>query len=131
MSWSQQGLAEVSGVAAAQISRYESGRSAPRAEIVAKLARALNVEFEWLAHGTGPIETGKEIPKYPKDIHVIGALDIPPEQYDAIAKFAEEEGLNMEMALRKLVLDALKLRREGREDLEELRRRIEKLERGG
>jgi len=50
--WSQMDLASSSGVAAAQISRYESGRSKPRTEIVARLAKALEVHFEWLLSGS-------------------------------------------------------------------------------
>ena len=130
MGWSQQGLAEVSGVAAAQISRYESGRSAPRPEVVAKLARALGIQFEWLANGVGLLDTGNDVPKYPKGISVM-PLDIPPEHYDAIEKFAKEEGLTMEMALRKLVLDALERRKSTRAELEEIQRRLDKLEKGG
>jgi transcriptional regulator with XRE-family HTH domain len=126
MGWSQQNLAEVSGVAAAQISRYEAGRSAPRAEVVAKLAKALKVEFDWLALGTGPVGAPGDVPKYPTGVSVY-PFDIPPEHYDAIAKFAEEEGLTMEMAIRKLVFDGLALRRSGT-DLDDIRRRLEKLE---
>lgn len=48
---SQMELATSSGVAAAQISRYESGRSKPRTEVVARLAKALDVSFEWLLNG--------------------------------------------------------------------------------
>jgi transcriptional regulator with XRE-family HTH domain len=129
MGWSQQGLAEVSGVAAAQISRYESGRSAPRSEVVAKLARALGVQFEWLANGVGPLDTGADVPKYPEGTSVF-PLDIPPEHYEAIEKFAKEEGLTMEMALRKLVLDGLERRTSARDELDGIRRRLDKLERG-
>ncbi|MBY0242956.1 MAG: helix-turn-helix domain-containing protein [Burkholderiaceae bacterium] len=45
---SQSELAEQTGIAAAQISRYESGRNTPRPAIVAKLASALSVTMEWL-----------------------------------------------------------------------------------
>lgn len=130
MGWSQQGLAEVSGVAAAQISRYEAGRSVPRPEVVAKLARALGVQFEWLATGAGALDTSADIPKYPKGVKVM-PLDIPPEHYDAIQRFAAEEGLTMEMAVRKLVLDALERRKPAPSELEGIRRRLDKLERGG
>lgn len=49
--WSQADLANESGVAAAQVSRYEQGRSKPRPEVIAKLARALGVDFTWLSMG--------------------------------------------------------------------------------
>jgi len=51
--WSQQVLADASAVAAAQISRYESGRSNPRPALVARLSNALEVPFEWLLEGRG------------------------------------------------------------------------------
>lgn len=51
LGMSQLDLATRSGVAAAQISRYESGRSRPRAEVVAKLSNGLGVPFEWLLNG--------------------------------------------------------------------------------
>lgn len=44
-------LAKASGVAAAQIYRYETGKSKPREDIVAKLAKALKVTNEWLIFG--------------------------------------------------------------------------------
>ena len=49
--WNQLELATESGVSAAQISRYESGRSKPRTEVLAKLSRALDVPLEWLMNG--------------------------------------------------------------------------------
>lgn len=44
----QQDLARVSGVSIAQIGRYETGSSSPRAVAIAKLARALNVSPAYL-----------------------------------------------------------------------------------
>lgn len=49
--WSQADLANESGVAAAQISRYEQGRSRPRPEVLSKLAKAMGVDFSWLSMG--------------------------------------------------------------------------------
>ncbi|EAA8863392.1 XRE family transcriptional regulator [Salmonella enterica subsp. enterica] len=51
LGWSQERLSKESGVAAAQISRYEAGLNKPRANIIAKLASAMTVEFGWLAYG--------------------------------------------------------------------------------
>lgn len=56
---SQSDLAELTGIAPAQISRYESGRNVPRPGIVAKLATALSVSFGWLT--TGQIPWGDEL----------------------------------------------------------------------
>lgn len=49
--YSQEELSKISGIAAAQISRYEAGRNKPRANIIAKLAETLEVPFNWLAYG--------------------------------------------------------------------------------
>lgn len=51
---SQQELSRISGVAQAQISRYESAVSKPRPSVMAKLALALNVSSEWLSTGLEP-----------------------------------------------------------------------------
>ncbi|WP_315534029.1 helix-turn-helix transcriptional regulator [Delftia acidovorans] len=45
---SQAELGEKSGIAQTQISRYESGRAAPRRESIEKLAKALDVPLDWL-----------------------------------------------------------------------------------
>lgn len=51
LDWSQERLSRESGVAAAQISRYEARQNKPRANIIAKLASAMAVDFSWLAYG--------------------------------------------------------------------------------
>ncbi|MEI7367176.1 helix-turn-helix domain-containing protein [Pectobacterium sp. 1950-15] len=51
LGWSQEQLSKESGVAAAQISRYEAGINEPRANVIAKLAKGLMVPFSWLAYG--------------------------------------------------------------------------------
>lgn len=43
------------GIAAAQISRYESDKNFPRPHIVAKLATALEVPAEWLSGDSGEL----------------------------------------------------------------------------
>ena len=55
--WSQADLSEASGVAAAQISRYESGRNQPRPHIIAKLAKALAVSTRWLTNQSEQVDT--------------------------------------------------------------------------
>jgi len=49
--FSQQEFAAATGIAPAQISRYESGKSRPRPGILAKLADKLGVSMAWLATG--------------------------------------------------------------------------------
>ncbi|HIE9647142.1 helix-turn-helix domain-containing protein [Klebsiella pneumoniae] len=51
LGWTQERLSKESGVAAAQISRYEAGTNKPRANVIAKLASAMAVDFSWLAYG--------------------------------------------------------------------------------
>ena len=50
---SQEQLAEATGIASTQISRYESGKHKPRGKAIIKLAHALNVNFSWLLFGDG------------------------------------------------------------------------------
>lgn len=49
---SQSKLANKSGVAPAQISRYEAGRNIPSGVVIQRLANALGVSYSYLAHGT-------------------------------------------------------------------------------
>lgn len=56
---SQAELADKAGIAPAQLSRYESGRNKPRGEIVARLARALEVSMQWLCTGDIPFDEGR------------------------------------------------------------------------
>ncbi|MGC0990085.1 helix-turn-helix transcriptional regulator [Pantoea agglomerans] len=53
MQISQSELAKISGVAAAQISRYESGKAKPTPQVLSKLAKALLCHYEWLSDGIG------------------------------------------------------------------------------
>lgn len=101
--WSQADLAEVSGVAAAQISRYEAGRSKPRAEVVAKLAKALAVSFDWLREGIGHAEIGAEVPKYPVSQSAVMSLEIDAEMQEALEKIAERNGMTVEMVFKQMI----------------------------
>lgn len=60
--WSQQDLSKASTVAAAQISRYEQGSNAPRPPVIAKLAAALGVSFDWLMSGSEPSDLEERVP---------------------------------------------------------------------
>ncbi|WP_043113617.1 helix-turn-helix domain-containing protein [Pseudacidovorax intermedius] len=111
--WSQAELAEVSGVAAAQISRYEAGRSIPRSEIVAKLAKALAVRFEWLAYGDGMPEAGQDVPKYPASQPLLASVELDDQLFERIADVARANGWTVEMALKQLALEGLKARQAG------------------
>ncbi|MFV0675530.1 helix-turn-helix domain-containing protein [Variovorax sp. tm] len=129
--WSQQELAEVSGVAAAQISRYESGRTSPRSEVAAKLAKALAVSFDWLLRGQGVPEVGAEIAMYPTGRHVY-EVEVDDDVKQQIEQVAIAMGMTNEMAFRWLALQGLKMRASkldvGDPAQDDLRRRIEALE---
>lgn len=106
LGWTQQDLAEASGVAAAQISRYESGRNEPRAEMVAKLAKSLDVQFDWLAHGRGPIEGGHPDRTSPPGVHLI-EMDLTDEELRHLQQYAQAKGLTVEMAARQLIFSSV------------------------
>lgn len=107
--WSQADLSEVSGVAAAQISRYEAGRSRPRMEVVAKLAKAMGVNFDWLAYGKGLAEGGHEVPQYPGSQHFMDVVELNAEEHRKISEYARENGLTVEMAVKQLALIGMEL----------------------
>lgn len=105
LGWSQLELSSVTGVAAAQISRYESGRNVPRAEVVAKLARALGVNFDWLFFGEGPIDADLVDPPLPENMELI-SLDIDRALYDRVAASADQNGVTVEMELLRILREA-------------------------
>lgn len=127
--WSQADLAEVSGVAAAQISRYEAGRNKPRSEIVAKLAKALAVRFDWLAYGKGEIELedGAEVEAHPSSKSVTLSFDVTPEMIEMTEAFAKERGITYEMAVNTLMKMALDRYRADPEAFAASMKRAEKL----
>ncbi len=101
--WSQADLSEVSGVAAAQISRYESGRAKPRPEVVAKLAKSLAVGFEWLAYGKGSVDVGATVPRYPSQQTQLLSVELDPELYKGLSELAEKKGITLEMTFKQIV----------------------------
>lgn len=101
--WSQAELAEVSGIAAAQISRYEQGKNIPRPNVIAKLAKAMAVSFEWLAYGEGEISDGSEVPSHPAQRKYVIELDMDEQQRARLEEFAKKRGVTYEMALNYLM----------------------------
>lgn len=95
---SQQALAEASGVAAAQVSRYESGKSFPRPEVVAKLSRALVVDFDWLLKGIGkgPAGTGyvPALIGFHGDPNCV-TIQLTPELHSRLQRAAESRNLDL------------------------------------
>lgn len=104
--WSQADLAEVSGIAPPQISRYEQGKNLPRPAVVAKLAKALAVSFEWLAYGEGEPENESEVPVYPNSQKLLGSLELDDELYKALQFLAKKSGLTIEMAMKQALLES-------------------------
>ena len=102
--WSQADLAEVSGIAAPQISRYEQGKNIPRPTVVAKLAKALAVSFEWLAYGKGAAEDGSLVTRYPISQKLVEVLELDDELLDAVELLARESGLTVEMTIKQALL---------------------------
>ncbi|MDE1557369.1 MULTISPECIES: helix-turn-helix domain-containing protein [Comamonas] len=54
--WSQTDLGRACDMAPTQVSRYESGRAAPRRQTILKIAQALAVEYQWLTSGVGAMD---------------------------------------------------------------------------
>ena len=108
LGWSQAELAQASGIAAAQISRYEQGRSHPRPEAIGKLAKALNVQFEWLLTGEGPMDANLPVQEMsaPKD-WVIESIDLPDESRQKLERLAQLSGVTVEAMIYKIILQGL------------------------
>lgn len=103
--WSQADLAEVSGVAAAQISRYEQGRTTPRPAVVAKLAKTLEVRFEWLAFGHADSEgTGSA---YPSEQVKRVEIEMEDALQAAVKRFAQRSGIAYEAVFSTLLREML------------------------
>lgn len=107
--WSQADLAEVSGVAAAQVSRYEAGRATPRPPVLAKLAKAMAVRFEWLAFGQGEMSAGGDgdPPAYPSSLPNSIMVDLPEEARAVVQKIADRDGVTFNMAFNTLFREML------------------------
>ena len=105
--WSQAELAEVSGIAPAQISRYEQGKSKPRTEVIAKLAKSLAVGFDWLAYGNGEIDEGLAVPLYPNSKTETISVDLDEDLKAAVLQVCRERGITVEMYLNTLVREVV------------------------
>ncbi|MER5000233.1 helix-turn-helix domain-containing protein [Providencia stuartii] len=102
---SQNELAELSGVAPAQISRYESGVNVPRAHIIAKLAKALGVQYSFLESGffvdDDELWTQMSINK---DNTATVSLELDNETLEIAKKSAEIRGVSLEDYLKWLLV---------------------------
>lgn len=130
---SQTELGEISDMASTQISRYEAGRAVPRRAVTKRLADALGVAFEWLAHGKG---AGHQfLVRLDPSKQSTLKLHADPETTEQFLRMAEAEGLAPDQFLQQLVFEHLKKVQEGHQSdtsvdsrLSEMKRRIEQLE---
>ena len=100
LEYSQEDLSKRTGIAAAQISRYEAGKNKPRANIISKLANHLGVPFSWLAYGE---ETDlSDGDKGKKEIGVY--LNLPKEKYDLMMEQANKLNMDIQTFIFRVVI---------------------------
>jgi hypothetical protein len=87
----QSDLAQASGIAAAQISRYEQGRNTPRPEILAKLASVLGTTMEWLRNG------GEEGHPVQKDLPKVERKQFPSDEVDKYLLRFDDDGMRHQL----------------------------------
>lgn len=112
LGWSQADLAKASGISATQLSRYEGGLSEPRPQALGKLAKSLNVQFDWLAHGRGPIEGDSHDRPGPPGMRLI-ELDFSDTEITTLKEYAQAKGVTLEMAARQLLIAGMESHRAG------------------
>ena len=97
LGWSQSFLAKMSGVAPAQISRYEREEMKPSVPVMAKLADALTVPFGWLASGDETVFVNKRNEKgeVPHSIELNDDIDKALEEGAAEAGIDKNEFINI------------------------------------
>lgn len=99
MELSQSELGRLTGIAPAQISRYESNVNIPRDDIAAKLAKAVGVSFDWLKWGQAvAIDTYAEDNK-----NISYSLDMPSE----LLKQINESSIANNVSLAQEIIDRL------------------------
>ncbi|MBX6968825.1 XRE family transcriptional regulator [Providencia rettgeri] len=112
LGYTQDELAKLAEIAPAQLSRYEAGVNKPRAKMIAKLAYALAVPYEWLETGD---ETNFSIdaPKEKGEIDLY--LLFPEEISNFLLEEAAKSGEPVEQTLEKIVFEFYKARKEEEE----------------
>lgn len=131
--WSQAALAEAAGVAPTQISRYESGVNQPRPQVVAKLAKALGIDFDLLAGNpaSSAVSIETEYVRRPEGGADLN-LRLDHETANTMAKRAAELGIPVEQLAKAIVLEGLLDRAQQDKslpqvDIEYLARRVKEL----
>jgi transcriptional regulator with XRE-family HTH domain len=98
---SQNALAQQSSVAPAQISRYESGKRKPSAQVISRMAEALFVPFEWLAYGD---ESDFAINAAKEKGEIERWITLPEELYEIIERESKRTGYSMNTVLKAALL---------------------------
>lgn len=98
--YSQEELSKLTGIAAAQISRYEAGINKPRANIISKIANCLSVPFSWLAYG----DTSELIDINKDEDNVSFSISLPKEQYDLLILNANENNMDIEAYIHQIIV---------------------------
>ena len=98
--YSQEELSKLTGIAAAQISRYEAGINKPRANIISKIANCLSVPFSWLAYG----DTSELIDINKNEDNVSFSISLPKEQYDLLILNANENNMDIETYIHQIIV---------------------------
>ncbi|HHR5876768.1 helix-turn-helix transcriptional regulator [Providencia rustigianii] len=105
---SQSELAKMAGIAPAQISRYESGNTIPRANVLAKLAEALCVQFSYLAYGHGmDLKSMLNESETDENGNTRVSIELNDEELEIAKKVAEIRGMKLEEYLKWLVMYGL------------------------
>ena len=100
LGYSQEELSKLTGIAAAQISRYEAGINKPRANIISKIANCLSVPFSWLAYG----DTSELININKNEDNVSFSISLPKEQYDLLILNANENNMDIETYINQIIV---------------------------
>lgn len=98
--YSQEELSKLTGIAAAQISRYEAGINKPRANIISKIANCLSVPFSWLAYG----DTSELIDINKDEDNVSFSISLPKAQYDLLILNANENNMDIETYIHQIIV---------------------------
>jgi len=106
LGWSQNKLANQSGVAPAQISRYEAGTNQPTKPVIAKLANALGVSFDWLAYGADSCTTEQGQVSSARDPQI--NVRLPQDLKDAVHNMAADNKRSVNSEIVAVLLEAVR-----------------------
>lgn len=100
---SQIELANAAEIAPAQISRYESGKNVPRANVLGRIAKALKVPYSYLAYGAMP-DFSDSLKKNENGATVLTLdLDLDEQTLEKANEMARLKGMTLDEYLRWIV----------------------------